>query len=253
MDLSFQLYSARNFLPWDRVMNRLAELGYRQVEGFGGVFQDAEATAAMMADAGLAMPTAHFSVEAMEHDFDATISVANRLGVKSIFCPFLNAEQRPGDVAGWRAFAARLAAIGERTGGAGLSFGWHNHDFEFQPLRDGSTPQKIILEEAPDIDWEADIAWIIRGGDDPLAWIDAYGGRITAVHVKDIAPAGECADEDGWADVGHGTVAWREILHELHSKSAVRYLIMEHDNPSDFNRFAQRSIKAVQSMEAQNA
>ena len=50
MDLSFQLYSARNFLPWDRVMNRLAELGYRQVEGFGGVFQDADATAAMMTD-----------------------------------------------------------------------------------------------------------------------------------------------------------------------------------------------------------
>ena len=253
MDLSFQLYSARKFLPWDRVMNRLAELGYRQVEGFGGVFQDADATAAMMTDAGLTMPTAHFSIEAMENDFDATIAVANRLGVQSIFCPFLNADQRPGDVTGWRAFAARLTAIGERARGAGISFGWHNHDFEFQALSDGSTPQKIILEEAPDIDWEADIAWIIRGGGDPLAWIDAYGGRITAVHVKDIAPAGECADEDGWADVGHGTVAWPEILHELHGKSALKYLIMEHDNPSDFNRFAQRSIQAAQSMEAQNA
>ena len=49
---------------------------------------------------------------------------------------------------------------------------------------------------------------MIRGGADPLEWMRPYGNRITAVHVKDIAPAGESADEDGWADVGHGTVDW---------------------------------------------
>ncbi|MEM9104457.1 MAG: sugar phosphate isomerase/epimerase [Pseudomonadota bacterium] len=254
MDLSFQLYSARNFLPWDGVVSRLAELGYSQVEGFGGVFGDPDGFAALLAGAGLTMPTAHFSVTAMETDFDASIALAHTLGVKAIFCPYLDADQRPGDVAGWRAFAKRLAAIGEKVKGAELAFGWHNHDFEFQALAGGDQPQTIILEEAPDIDWEADIAWIVRGGDDPLSWIDRYGSRITAVHVKDIAPAGECVDEDGWEDVGHGTMDWRQILRQLHSKSAVRYLVMEHDNPSDFNRFAGRSIEAVRSMEeTQNA
>lgn len=254
MDLSFQLYSARNFLPWDGVISRIAELGYSQVEGFGGVFQDPAGFSALLTDAGLTMPTAHLSVEAMETDFDATVALARTLGIRSIFCPYLDADKRPDDLAGWRAFAARLAAIGARAKDAGFAFGWHNHDFEFQAIAGGDTPQKIILEEAPDIDWEADIAWIVRGGDDPLAWIDTYGSRITAAHVKDIAPAGECADEDGWADVGHGTMAWRDILRDLHGKSAVKYLVMEHDNPNDFNRFAQRSIEAVQSMEeAQHA
>ena len=69
-----------------------------------------------------------------------------------------------------------------------------------------------------------DVAWVIRGGADPLKWIADYGQRITAVHVKDIAPAGENANEDGWADVGHGTVDWRGLIKALKEKSPAKIL-----------------------------
>ena len=69
-----------------------------------------------------------------------------------------------------------------------------------------------MLDAAPGIGWEMDVAWVIRGGADPLKWIAEYGPRITAVHVKDIAPAGQNANEDGWADVGHGTVDWAGLI-----------------------------------------
>ncbi len=68
--------------------------------------------------------------------------------------------------------------------------------------------------------------------------------EILAVHVKDIALAGEKTDEDGWEDVGHGTVDWAELFTALR-KTPVRYFIMEHDNPSDDTRFASRSIETV--------
>lgn len=89
-----------------------------------------------------------------------------------------------------------------------------------------------------------DVAWVIRGGADPLAWIARYKDRITAAHVKDIAPEGENADEDGWSDVGHGTVDWKAILAALR-KIGVRHLVMEHDNPKEDARFASRSIASV--------
>ena len=114
------------------------------------------------------------------------------------------------------------------------------------PLPDGSIPQDLIFAGGPDLSWEADIAWIIRGGADPIAWIGKYGDRITAVHVKDIAPAGEKKDEDGWADVGEGTVDWKGLFQALASTKA-RYFIAEHDNPSDFKRFAKRSLASIQS------
>jgi sugar phosphate isomerase/epimerase len=49
---------------------------------------------------------------------------------------------------------------------------------------------------------------VIKGKADPRPFIERYRGRMPLVHVKDIAPPGENADEDGWADVGTGIVPW---------------------------------------------
>lgn len=249
-DWSAQLYSARDFTPWEDVYATLAKLGYRETEGYGAVYADAAATRAALDWHGLTMPTGHFSLDALEKDFEATKTTAKTLGIQTIYCPYILPDQRPTDAAGWRAFGARLAAIGRQVTAAGFGFGWHNHDFEFKAFADGTTPMQAILEAAPEIEWEMDVAWVVRGGADPLAWIAQHGGRVTAAHVKDIAPAGENAGEDGWADVGHGVVNWRVILKALKEKTRTAHFVVEHDKPSDFSRFASRSIAALSSMEA---
>jgi sugar phosphate isomerase/epimerase len=242
MNFSFQLYSARNFQPWPDVLAMLAAAGYKNVEGFGGVYEDPSAFRKLMDQHGLAMPSGHFSIDALEGDLDGVLKTASTLGIKQIYCPHITAEQRPTDKAEWQAFAARLSAVGEKVRAAGYGFGWHNHDFEFVPLGDGSVPMQILLEAAPELEWEADIAWIIRGGADAADWVARFGKRITAVHVKDIAPEGEATDEDGWADVGHGTVDWTGLFRQLKASAPATLFIMEHDNPSDAGRFASRSL-----------
>jgi len=247
MDLSFQLYSARNATPWEGVVKTLADLGYAQVEGFGGNYEDAAGFRALLDQNGLSMPSGHFSVDMLENEPEKALAIAKTLGITRIYCPYLDAADRPGDAAGWAAFAGRLEAIGEVMRAGGVAFGWHNHDFEFVACEDGTIPMQAILDGAPNIDWEADIAWIIRGGADPFDWINANKGRITAAHVKDIAPAGECEDEDGWSDVGHGTVDWAALIEALKAAD-VDLFVMEHDNPSDATRFATRSIEALRDM-----
>ena len=113
------------------------------------------------------------------------------------------------------------------------------------PTADGAVPQRVILEAAPEIGWEIDVAWVARGGADPMAWIDEYASRIVAAHIKDIARAGEKPDEDGWEDVGHGTLPWPELMKALRDKTPARVFVMEHDKPSDAARFARRSIEAA--------
>ncbi len=247
MNWSFQLYSARNFQPWSDVVKTLGWLGYREVEGFGGVYDDPAGLRAELDKNGLAMPTGHFSIDMLENDFAGAEKIAKTLGMKVLICPYLVAEQRPADTAGWQAFGKRLAAVGDKAKQAGYDFAWHNHDFEFAALPDGTLPQKHILETAPDIGWEADIAWIVRGGADPVAWIEEYGSRIVAVHVKDIARSGEGLDEDGWSDVGHGTIDWKALTAVLRDRTPAKYFIMEQDNPNNFERFARRSLEAAKS------
>lgn len=248
MNISFQLYSARHFQPYEDVLRQLAGWGYTQVEGFGGVYDNPAAFRAALDKNSLSMPSGHFSLDLLKNDFAGAESIAKTLGIGTIICPFLPPDKRPSDAAGWRDLAKHLETIGQHCRQAGFTFAWHNHDFEFQTLDDGSTIQQIILDEAPGIGWEMDVAWVARGEADPLAWIDAYGPRIIAVHVKDIAPAGQCADEDGWADVGHGVLPWGEFMAAIRGKTPAELLVMEHDNPNDLARFASRSITALQAL-----
>jgi sugar phosphate isomerase/epimerase len=249
-DFSYQLYSSRNFPPLAETLKMLSEAGYRSVEGYGALYADdakvAELTANLGAN-GLRMPTGHFGLDMLERDPEKVLSIAAAVGIETIYCPYLLPEDRPTDGAGWRAFGERLQAAGEPYRAAGLGFGWHNHDFEFVPTADGVIPQEAIFEGGPDLEWEADIAWIVRGGGDPLEWIRSHGRRITAVHVKDIAPAGENTDEDGWADVGEGTVDWKRIKAAL-TNTHVKVFVMEHDNPKDDRRFATRSLENARAL-----
>lgn len=247
--VSFQLYSARNFQPFTEVFRVLSEAGYKEVEGYSALYASLDDAAIRQVKAdldrnGLSMPTAHFGIDMLEAEPGRVLEICRTLGIEAVYCPYLLPEERPTDAAGWHALGERLQKVGEPIRAAGLTFGWHNHDFEFFTLPDGTAPQDHIFAGGPDLAWEADIAWIVRGGADPFAWIRKYGSRITAVHVKDIAPKGENADEDGWADVGHGTVPWADLSKALAGTPA-RHFIVEHDNPKDITRLATRSIATI--------
>ncbi len=245
MDTSYQLYSSRNGGPWADTLAMLSDAGYTQVEGFGGVFEDAAAFRALLDAHGLTMPSAHFfPLSEFEAKFDATVATARTLGIERLYCPAPDNALREGaDAEAWTQLALRLEEVGQKVRDAGLRFGWHNHDWEFAPLANGQRPMQILLDHAPSIEWEIDVAWVVRGGANPLDWMREQGHRIATAHVKDIAPEGTCADEDGWADVGHGTLDWRGLTRAL-STIGVDLFVIEHDNPSDPARFARRSIAA---------
>ena len=250
MSLSFQLYSAREFTPWEDVLATLAEIGYTQVEGFGANYEQPQHFKECLQKNGLSMPSGHIALDSLENDSQQVFDTANRLGMQKIVCPFLAPDLRPNDSAGWQAIAQRLQAVSTKVRDAGFTFAWHNHEFEFIACEsDGSVPMDIMLEQAPDMEWEADIAWIVRAHADPMQWIERYGERITVAHVKDIAPAGECEDEDGWADVGFGVLDWLGIYRALRA-AGTDLFIAEHDKPNDFKRFASRSFQSYQSLNA---
>ncbi len=242
--LSFQLYSARNNPSLADTIKTVADAGYKEVEGYGGLYADASGLKALLDQHGLTMPTGHFGIDQLEGDKKGTLKVLKTLGIRHIYCPHIAAESRPKDSAGWKAFGKRLGKIATFYRGEGYSFGWHNHDFEFVALPDGKTPHQMIFKGAPLLDWEMDVAWVIRGGADPIKLIKKYAGNITAAHIKDIASKGKNADEDGWADVGHGTVDYKPIMAAL-KKTRIRHYVLEHDKPSDAKRFAERSFAAA--------
>ncbi|MEM9710088.1 MAG: sugar phosphate isomerase/epimerase [Pseudomonadota bacterium] len=247
-DFSYQLYSSRNFPPLSDTLKMVAAAGYRQVEGYGGLYGSDEAIETLRAglgETGLAMPTSHFSYELVRDEPRRAIEIAKALDVKAVLVPFIGDHDR--DAAAWAQFGRDLAEAGKPIQDAGFQFGWHNHAFEFADLGGEDKPLDLILGGSEDVRLELDIAWAEVAGERALDWVAKYADRMIAVHLKDIAPAGTAEDEDGWADVGHGVLDWAAII-EATANTRAEYFVIEHDNPSDDKRFATRSIAAANAL-----
>ena len=242
--VSFQLYSSRKFAPITETIGMLSDLGYRQAEGYAGLYDQAEMLRGALETAGMTMPTGHFPLSLLEADPGKVVEIAGFLGISTVFCPSLGASAHPTDAGGWHAFGVRLGRIGARLADADLRFGWHNHDYEFQPLPDGRLPLDQIFEAAPGLGWQFDVAWAVVGGQDPGKLISRHADRILSAHVKDIAPAGTNLDQDGWIDVGKGVLDWPTLEQDLRSVGC-NHFVIEHDNPADDLAFARASFSTL--------
>ncbi len=242
--VSFQLYSARKFPPLDDQLGVLAEIGYQNVEPYGGLFDEPDALRAALDQHGLKTPTAHIGADRFRDDVGTVARLAKEFGIDLMIIPFVAPDERPQTADEWQAFGKELGGYQQALAGEGGALAWHNHDFEVVKLADGTYPIDHILGAAPGLKWQVDIGWIEWAGEDSAAWIDKYKDRVASLHVKDLAPRGENADEDGQADVGHGVLDWAKLMPAIKSPG-VRTLVIEHDNPSDYERFARRSFATV--------
>lgn len=248
MTAALQLYSMRDCADQIALLAQLPDMGINMVEGYGGVYSDPAGYRAAMDANGVTMPSGHMGLDDIESDFEGSLAIASTLGFSRVFAPYLEEKDRPRTAQGWATFGARLSEVGKKFADHGITFGWHNHDFEFVNQADGSTPMDVLLEAAPNIAWEADLAWIVRGGKDPYDYIKCFGNRLSAIHVKDIAAKGTNLDEDGWSDLGAGTMDWAGLLRACRAMSSDLIYVLEHDKPADPVGYASRSVTALKKL-----
>lgn len=249
--LSFQLYSLRRYRDLPAQLDLLAGIGYRQVETIMPHYDDAAGTRRLLDDRGLAAPTGHFSMAALRERPEWIVAVAREIGLRQIVMPALPEGEREGDAGHWRRVGAELGGIARRLAGSGLTLAYHNHDWELAVLEDGRTALEHLFDgaEGTPLRWQVDVAWLVRGGGDLDWWIGRHGDRIVSCHVKDMAPEGENAEEDGWADVGDGVLPWDSLWRACRGAGA-EWMVVEHDNPQRFKRFAERSFAALRALPA---
>lgn len=232
--LSIQLYTLRELGDVELVLDAAAEAGFGHVELLGSHLDNAEAVRKKLDQGGLRASSSHVGLAQLRERPDAMLAAALTLGITDLFMPAVPPEDREMDAAGWRALGLELGRMSEvfRKGGARL--GYHNHHWELSPKVGEKTALDLLFEAAGSspLAWQADVAWLVRGGVEPEAWLERYGDRLLSAHVKDIAREGEGLDEDGWADVGHGILDW-QFLFQVCRDNGARWMVVEHDKPAD--------------------
>jgi sugar phosphate isomerase/epimerase len=238
--VAYQLYSSRNFPPLAAQLPILRAMGYDAIEPWLPAYEaDPAGFRRELDEAGLKCFGFHMPLAGLVNEPDRFIDIAQTLGARYLIPPFVPPEQRRNTSAFWQSIGADLARGAERAAKHGLHVAWHNHDFEYHPLPDGTRPIDHIL--APDaVMFEIDIGWITRAGSDPAAELIRYDDKIIAIQTKDTAPLGT-VQEDGWTATGDGIIDWA-ALAPLFRQTGADHIVTEHDNPSDWKAFAQRSI-----------
>lgn len=117
-----------------------------------------------------------------------------------------------------------MNTIGEKCHKAGLKLLYHNHDFEFMPLADGTIIEDVLLEKCnPEwVNFQMDLFWVTKANASALTYFEKYPGRFKAWHVKDM-------DQEGkFAPVGTGTIDFKSILAQK-EKSGMEFYLVEQD------------------------
>jgi len=224
-------------------LRRLAEIGYTAVEfaGFGGLTpRELRGT---LDDLGLRASGAHVPLDAWESDPSSVIADMHAIGSPHAIVPMAPPGRR-----GDKDSVARLAESFNRWGGLcrreGLTFSYHNHDFEFAPLGDATMWDVLVWETDPElVHLELDLYWIKYGGTDPETVLRDVGDRVSLVHLKDMAPDETRSD----LPVGEGTIPWPQLLAAA-DEVDVEWFVAEQDNPRDALEDVESSLKAMRNL-----
>ncbi len=240
--LGLQLYTVRQAdLALGDLLREVAAAGYAGVETVATQGVAPEVLRAALADAGLALASAHVPLADLRADPAAVVAAHLALGTPMLVVPWLAPDDRPSDLPGWTALGSELGALGERLAADGLRLAYHHHDFELvrHGERDGLTA--LLEAAAPEhLGVELDAGWLAAVGEDPVAWLAAWGPRVARLHLKDL----DKRHTPPWTDVGDGTLDVAAVLTAA-AAHGVAWALVEHDAPSDPLATARRSAAAA--------
>jgi sugar phosphate isomerase/epimerase len=246
--VGIQLYSLRVELPKDvrGTIANVAKAGYKEVETFGYSVKDKfwgldpKSFKALLTENGLTAPSGHYGMDKFMTDgnpeeLKTYIEAANEIGSSYIVVPYLGDNLRKNED-DWKKMAAKLNEAAVICKASGLKLGYHNHNFEFVKYGE-TTGYEIMLKETDPalVQFEMDLYWVIRSGNDPLKLFTEFPGRFPMWHVKDM----DKIDNTINTEVGSGTIDFKGIYKNA-KLAGLKHLIMEQEN---FSMDPYKSIK----------
>ena len=181
--ISLQLYTLREAAKEDfpGVLRKVAEIGYKGVEFAGLQGHDPKEIKKLVDDLGLRVSSSHTGLPTPEN-IQELADVEMILGNKRVISGFgPDAFKTLDDV---KAAAAKFQQAADLVKPYGMSYGFHNHWWEFDKV-DGRYVYDILMAEAPDIFSELDVYWTAFGKADPVQIVSQYKSRLPLIHIKD--------------------------------------------------------------------
>ncbi|SER32489.1 sugar phosphate isomerase/epimerase family protein [Pedobacter rhizosphaerae] len=235
--IGLQLYSLRDELPKDvkGTIEKVAKAGFKEVETYGFSIKDQfwglspEAFKKLLDANGLTSPSGHYGLgtfltDGNTDELKAAIAAAKVLGSEYVTIPWLDESIRK-TADDYKKIALKINEAGKLTKEAGIRIAYHNHNFEFDKQGD-TTGYEILLKNTDKnlVDFELDLYWVARSGNDPIKLFTENPGRFTMWHVKDMDKTDPALN----AEVGTGSIDFKPIFADA-KLSGMKHFFVEHE------------------------
>ncbi len=206
----------------DLLFGELAKQGYAAIEGG---MKDYAVFKQKLDKYGLKHGGMHSTPRALSEKTQETIDNAKKTGVTDV-CNSGMFDWKHQTFADVGYSIKILNDAGKKLTDAGLKCHYHNHDFEFLVKIMGKRIQDILLDELDPAVWDlcVDVAWVLRGGDDPASFLSKHADRVGYLHFKDW-------DGAKWVPLGKGKVNFKSIMPVLPQLKKVKWIMVEQDQP----------------------
>ena len=255
--VGIQVYGLRDLLEetpekFEEVMKEVKAMGYDGVELAGLYGMEPRDVREILDRVGLVPVSAHVPLVNMMADAEKCAEEYAAIGVKYVAVPYLPEEYRP-MTAGYDKVIEEMKRIGGVMKEHGIQLLYHNHDFEFVTLPDGTYGFDDIYAkiDADTLKVEPDLCWIDVAIQQPAEYVKKYADRCPVVHLKDYVKKGQVQNmykligideeegekEEGFFEfrpVGFGQQNWKPILEEVEN-SCAEWVIVEQDEHYDMS------------------
>ena len=248
--IGLQLYTVRDAIRKDvpGTLKQVSDIGFKYVEmadysnrKFYGL--SPADFKKMVADLGMEVLSSHAGVSPKGITDDEAKKMAEdhaAVGAKYCMQPYINDADR-NSIAGYQKMVADWNRVGKIMKEHGLTFGYHNHNFEFATV-EGKIPYLDVF--LPGLDknittMELDLFWTTKAGLNPVDLFKKYPGRFQLFHMKDMytkEPPSVITKSDDFAPVGAGVINFKEIL-AAKNIAGMKYMFVEQDNAGKGNPF----------------
>lgn len=225
-DIGIQLYTVRNEMLADPVgtLRKLAAIGFKELESArsdkGNYYGLApKEIRKITRDLGMTLRSGHIHVD---KDWQRSLEEATETGQQYIISAVLPSPGQTVDH--YKQSAEAFNKLGEQCKKAGLHFGYHNHDSEFETVN-GTVLYDILLKYTDPslVTMEMDLGWVVAAGHDPFHYFSVYPGRFPLWHLKDMDKVRKQSTE-----FGQGQVDIKGLLEHA-KQGGMRYFFLEQE------------------------
>ena len=225
---------------------KLASIGYSGIEGVPAPLLegDIKANLERLKSIGLEIIAVSAKREDVKDDLDSVLKKAKDFNAKQVsvfWGPCDSRDELLVDAELYNSAGARLAE-------EGIKLCYHNHEHEFKTTFNGVYALDILAEhtEASNLYFEIDIAWTTFGGEDPAKVIRRLGGRVAALHIKDLYDLNE---KGMFTAVGTGVVPVKEAV-QAGIDVGVKWIIIEQDKLRNLSALETATVSYLNLKEA---